>query len=172
MTALSDPGTLLSAMVCKFPKIENSTALRTDDLRRFLHVGLKDRGVFNSIRVRRIEIAESANHRSRGWAWQDDARIKLCIARGFDPNDRRQVIELAQIFEHEIDHCLGLEHPDQVEWWELTPFWVLPLELRYRKKIETREDRIQRQIRRLTFKLDSIATAEENAGPLLLKSGT
>lgn len=134
------------------PTINNRSPYRGDDLRRFILRGLTAKGALE--RVREVEVIQSPFYRTGGGAYCDEARIQLVIPRGFD--EQHDLKELAQVFEHEIDHILGLDHKDMIDWWTFEARWHRGLRLRRRKGEELEADvaRLEREIRVLVERLD------------------
>jgi hypothetical protein len=140
----------------RFSPIEvvNKTPYRGDDLRRFMYAGLHSKECYNLVKT--VEFLVSPYFRTKGYAYCDEARIQIIFPRGFDPSSDMR--ELAQVFEHEVDHIFGLEHRDMEDWWTLNPTWQKKLKMRVRAKARKPqvEVNLERQIRRLIDRLDRV----------------
>lgn len=117
------------------PKIVNRTGIRGDDLRRLATIAMTRKGALGNIRypIHEIQFTLSRDFQNRGWAWVDKGIIQVQVAKGWVGLDW-DIKELGQLLEHEIDHCLGLDHLDmaQPSWWLLDASWTTELKLRLR----------------------------------------
>lgn len=120
-------------------RLENETKWSSRDLRRFILAGMRHKGCGD----RTVTVVYGKGSALRGWGeyptyWgvggkrvsHEGRRIQLTLP---GPSFTSQMAELglepinyltlAQVLEHEIDHTLGLEHKDMIDWWELQPTW-------------------------------------------------
>jgi hypothetical protein len=123
-------------------KVVNRTTYDARDIRRFLSAGMRAKGV----EWREVEIYYGKGSALHGWGvlgtegdcnrhgitirltLPPPAFVAECRADGRDPVDYRK---LAQIFEHEIDHTLGLNHKNMIDWWTLEPTWHEGLTIKF-----------------------------------------
>ena len=114
--------------------IDNTTRYSTQDLRRFLLAGMRAKGVGH----REVYIVYGKGSACNGWgtlgvegnphrhgitlqlSLPGPAFIRALRTAGKIPIN---YLQLAQVFEHEIDHTLGLRHSDMKDWWLLQPTW-------------------------------------------------
>lgn len=112
-------------------KLQNQTAWSTADLRRFFLAGLNALGARTDKTIRVVYGRGWALHGRATIGWLEEARwIKMtlpgprvteaCLKLGKPPIDYKR---LAQVFEHEVGHNLGLQHRDMQKWWTLQPTW-------------------------------------------------
>lgn len=135
-------------------KMVNRSPYRGDDLLRFIHAGLKAKNCYGLVKT--VEFLVSPYFRTKGYAYCDEARIQVIFPRGFNP--AKDMRELAQVYEHEIDHIFGLEHKDMPDWWTLEPTWQEHLRIRLRKDAlkPQSEAALERKIRLLVDELDRV----------------
>lgn len=135
-------------------KMVNRSPYRGDDLLRFIHAGLKAKDCYGLVKT--VEFLVSPYFRTKGYAYCDEGRIQVIFPRGFDP--AKDMRELAQVFEHEVDHIFGLEHRDMEDWWTLRPVWQESLKIRLRKNTAKPkvEAVLERKIRLLVDELDRV----------------
>lgn len=88
-------------------KVENKTAYRTEDLRRFFGACVRHMGASPQTRIKVVYRRESQKLCS-GWATLGGTRIHLRLPR---PGNL-SLIDLAYVLEHEVSHNLGVEHKD------------------------------------------------------------
>lgn len=137
----------------KVTKVTNATTFRGDDIRRFTQAGLRGKGNPESVKL--VHWTETNSYRPSGVAYVDTGQIVMSISRGFNPLEGWDMLELGQIFEHEVDHCIGLDHKDMQPWSALDPKWIYGLRIRRRKGFERpQHEAIEQQIKRLTLELD------------------
>jgi hypothetical protein len=113
------------------PKIVNNSTLRLDDIKRFVETAIRSKGAEGLVTT--IEFRQTKREECGGWAYTGPKLILIELCEKFE-GDPHHIFEMAQILEHEIDHILGLEHKDMIEWFDLTPTWHQGLQLRERKK--------------------------------------
>ncbi len=70
---------------------------------------------------------------SHGRAYVGSRWIRMSIPDASEHSDWKRV---AQIFEHELQHNLGLNHADMPDWWNLPVLWATPTLLVIRRKPE------------------------------------
>ena len=102
--------------------LNNRTHWSSRDLRQFVYFGLQDKGVIDQADNQQWTIVIMYG-RSRGditgVAWPRLYKIQLNIPKATIP-----MVRLGQVFEHEIDHMLGLNHRDMAPHFELEVPWV------------------------------------------------
>jgi len=116
-------------------KIKNKTRYSTRDLRRFFTAGLRALGASE---LKTIDVAYSRGARVHGRArypspdiWSSNSQglfiwMTLPARASF-----LKLLELAQVFEHEIGHTLGLRHREMQSWWTLGCPWAEGLTIRH-----------------------------------------
>jgi len=154
-------------------KVENKTRWDTRDLRKFFLAGLKALGASKD---KTIIVKYNRSTRARGeeyvsghayypsWYNREGDEIQLNI-----PREEFDLFSLAQVFEHEIGHTLGVRHKDMLPVDELTPTWHEGLILRKKesksqlskeeKRAETarkREQHVREKVREYEEKLDGL----------------
>lgn len=118
--------------------IDNKTNWSTKDLRRFFLAGMKAKGIDTRREIR----VRYGNH--GGWAviggdhvncYGITVQITLpgpsAVAEKGD--GAIDYLKLAQVLEHELDHTLGLNHKDMLDWWTLTPTWHKGLTIEWKE---------------------------------------
>ena len=101
--------------------IYNNTDYRTDDLRKLFFAAIYSIGDIS--RVWYITIGYRYSKKignCHGWAYSNTGRFHISL-----PNRPSSIKmkELCQIIQHEIDHCLGLNHSEMLDWWDLKTTW-------------------------------------------------
>ena len=136
------------------PRVINKTGLRGDDLIHFTYAGVTARGAQGVVSV--VEYRTSPSFRTTGLCWPLERRILLLIPRGFNP--AVDLPEVAQVFTHELDHALGLDHIDMKDWWTLDVPWVKGLQLRPRlgTAVQQALREYERRIRVLVLEMDEL----------------
>lgn len=116
-------------------KLTNQTQWSTADLKRFLVAGLRAKGAD----VERMRITIYTSKRGGplgvgGYAWYDSHRLKLGAPKVEFATEGRmtaeQLLRMAQVLEHEIDHTFGLRHGEMLPSTQLRPTWQEGLEIR------------------------------------------
>jgi hypothetical protein len=105
--------------------IENKTRWSTYDLRGFFLAAMKERGIDTLT----VEVVYGRGDHVGGRGSYHLPWIKLMIPSGPEINMR----QLAQVTLHEIDHTLGLDHKDMVDWWEIEPTFHEGLSIRWKE---------------------------------------
>ena len=99
----------------------NRTDYSTVDLRRIMSTAISEIG--DITRVWYVTVGYRYKKEiddCDGWAYIDTGRFHIDLPyKSKDLNMK----ELCQVIQHEIDHCLGLEHVEMVEWWDINPKW-------------------------------------------------
>lgn len=115
-------------------RLDNRTRWSSKDLRRFFEAGLK------KLRCgpRTVRIRYGIGRALHGWAYYDSRILQICLpgptyvaacqGKRKEPLDYK---ELAQTFEHEIDHTKGLTHSQMPDWKKLKPTWHKGLRIRW-----------------------------------------
>lgn len=115
--------------------LKNQTNYKSADLRRFFFAGLRAKGASTSKHILVIYGRGLAHHglatigRGHEASW-----IRMSLPR--DPT-KLDILKIARVFEHEVDHNLGLGHRHMQNWWTLQPTWQEGLELRHQAKQKT-----------------------------------
>ena len=102
-------------------RIYNSTDYRTDDLRELFSAAICLIGDIS--RVWYITIGYRYSKKignCHGWAYLNTGRFHISLPHR--PSSIKMK-ELCQITQHEIDHCLGLNHSEMLDWWDLKITW-------------------------------------------------
>ncbi len=101
--------------------LQNKTEWSTRDLRKFLIAGMQAKGVHHRV----VEVIHGRQNAHHGIAWvnTDHLRLSLPGPSAVKHGAKVDYLKLAQVFEHEIDHTLGLTHKDMLDWWLLRPTW-------------------------------------------------
>lgn len=85
----------------------------------------------------------------------EEKHVLVNMPRGFDSSLEADLIEIAQVLSHELDHALGLDHDEMPCVLDLPVLWVEGLPLRLRKgKDRGDADHYERRIRQLTLLMD------------------
>ena len=106
--------------------ISNRTEFRTSDLRKIFSTAIYSVG--DITRVWYITVGYRYSREvgtCHGWAYLNTGRFHISLPHW--PSNIR-MNELCQITQHEIDHCLGLNHTEMLDWWDLKPKWSQELE--------------------------------------------
>lgn len=145
----------------RLPVIINKTGLRGDDLRRLVVAAIADTKKRKSFVYAPTEVtfAPDKDYQTHGWSLYEDGKVVIKVARGFGCR-AWEVLEVAQLLEHEFDHLCGAEHEEQggdmLPWYELGAFWSDRIALRYRKGEGPHQ--LEKKIRVLTEKLIDVDT--------------
>jgi hypothetical protein len=102
-----------------------------------------------SVPNRPVSVDESgAAIRGKGGGWQYGAPYSEL------PED--VLFVLAQVFEHEVGHNLGLHHREMKEWWKLEPTWHEGLHIRRKeeKAKPTIADKVRKRAEHAMKKLE------------------
>lgn len=138
-------------------RLENRTDWSSIDLRRFLSAGIR------RLRCgrRTVKIRYGRGRALTGWAYIGDPILQLTLPGPKWLRKRRKslpaadLLELAQTFEHEIDHTKGKEHKDMPKWTSLRPKWHKGLPIRFvpepilgvravKQKLKKAEERLEK----------------------------
>jgi hypothetical protein len=106
--------------------MSNQTEFRTDDLRKIFSTAISSVG--DITRIWYITVGYRYTKEAgdcHGWAYLDTGRFHISLPHW--PSNVK-MNELCQIIQHEIDHCLGLNHVEMLNWWKLKPTWNKELE--------------------------------------------
>ena len=131
-------------------KISNKTEWDTRDLRTYFLRGLKAKGA--DPRKYRIYVhyskaggrapAKRRGGKIEGWVDENGismhgwARLNLPIITMFTPRGEFDLDYFGRVFEHEIDHTLGLHHKDMIDIRKMNPLWVKGLSIQKKKTKE------------------------------------
>ena len=165
-------------------EVVNGTAYDTRDIRRFLSAGMRAKGV----EWREVIIDYGKGSALSGWGvlgtegdcnrhgitirltLPSPAFVAECRADGTDPIGYKG---LAQVFEHEIDHTLGLKHKDMVGYWTLEPTWHEGLTIRFvepevvdcataaRQRAAAREEHVRAMLKKAETRLRRAKTIRD-----------
>jgi hypothetical protein len=106
--------------------MSNRTEFRTDDLKKIFSTAISSVG--DITRVWYITVGYRYTKEAgdcHGWAYLNTGRFHISLPHW--PSNVK-MNELCQIIQHEIDHCLGLNHVEMLNWWKLKPTWNKELE--------------------------------------------
>lgn len=152
-STISCPGGMFTHM----PKLKviNFTQYHTWDLRRFFLAGMTHRGTGPktvTVQYSRYygDIGGSAYMPQKGEPEETDITMLLPGRKyltGKDTNNPLDLLELAQVFEHELDHTMGLDHRDMQEWWDLKPTWHEGLKIRWVPKLKRAPEKLLQERR-------------------------
>lgn len=116
-------------------RLENNTKWSTRDLRKFFLRGMKDRGM-DHLHVT-VDYARS-NDGVHGSAYLNSVFLRMKLPGPkwvrVATKHNKPLIDMkkfAQVFMHEMDHCLGLRHKDMADWWKFEPTWQEGLEIKW-----------------------------------------
>lgn len=119
-------------------RIKNETDYLTIDLRRFFMAGLAAKGASTDKFIRVIYGRGAAHHGYAHLGVQVGRQhieanwIQISLPRDAAKLD---LLKLAQVFEHEVDHNLGLQHGEMQDWWTLAPVWQEELVIRVSARV-------------------------------------
>ena len=88
-------------------KIENNTELYTSDLRRIFRKCMEQEGVNFCTAI----IHPTNSQYIHGKAYLNGTRVWMYLPEGTP----KRIDELAQVFIHELHHCLGLKHREMIK---------------------------------------------------------
>jgi len=125
-------------------RLDNRTDWSDADLEKFFSAGLRALGCG----ARTVYVRYGKGRAHGGRAWYQTTRLQITlpgpryverhqainrirVRRGLKPKPLLDYLELAQVFEHEIDHTYGLTHADMPDWWTLRPKWHQGLTIRW-----------------------------------------
>lgn len=98
-------------------QVINKTKYRTDDLHKFFRAGFKAEGEDHKEYI--IEVNHAKGEWVHGYAYYNSYNMTLHL-----PKDHVGPKNLAQVFVHELGHCLSLHHKDMMDVWEIEVPWI------------------------------------------------
>jgi len=138
-------------------RVQNHTTYRTRDLSAFFRAGLKAAGASSDKTIRVVYSRSSGmgpqlrigGHASYSDGGREGRQIQIALPNreevvvvGKNGQNRLvlgdqfaalpadYLLVLAQVFDHEVSHTLGLTHGEMVDWWKTSPTWHAGLQVR------------------------------------------
>lgn len=146
-------------------RVTNKTQYHTADLRRFFRAGLRAMGAEDDKRIL-VAYSKRSIHWGCAYIGRGDRQgrgITMTIPKG-----KLDLLQLAQVFEHEVSHSLGLHHKDMapdVADCKTNPTWHLGIEIRYSEPVNVKVDHVakrEEQARKMLDKWERRLRATQN----------
>lgn len=125
-------------------RLNNRSIYYSPDLRAFFRAGLEWRGL-SSPEIKRyfIDVYTFVPRRrpKKKTEWRSAHGVALIgypslVMRLSAYPDRLNLIEVAQVFIHEVDHTLGLNHREMADWWKMEMPWLGDLKIRTKEYLK------------------------------------